>query len=200
MLRWPTKITKDMLLEIGRANPGKFELAADGTLIMTPPTGTSASLGEGAIYEQVVIWRNTHAPDDFVIPSTGGISLPDGAVWAPDTTWIKADTYDRASDEDLDQTYWRLVPDGIFERLSPSDTVGSEKYNKKMASYFDNAVRLLVVLDPKLRRSLTSLDGGPFVESFDNTLDLGSHMPGFVLDVAAVFADDSKRRRERRPS
>jgi hypothetical protein len=59
----------------------------------------------------------------------------------------------------------------------------------------------VVVIDPKERRTLTSRDRQPFVESFDVLLDLGSHMPGFVLDVGAVFgAEDRRRKRRRHPA
>ena len=200
ILHWPTKIDEGLLLEISQANPGKIELTADGTLIMTPPTGTAGSLGEATLHEQVVAWKNVHDPDGFVLPASGGVTLPDGGVWSPDTTYISAATYDGASDEDLAQSFWLVIPDAVFELMSESDQVGSDKYNLKMQAYKDNALRLVVVLDPKERRTLTSRDAQPFIESFNLKLELSSHMPGFILDVEAVFdAEDRKRRRQRRP-
>jgi Uma2 family endonuclease len=199
VLHWPTKISEDLLFEISRANPGKFELTADGTLLMTPPTGSTGSLGEAAIYDQVKSWANAHDPHGFVLPATGGFTLPDDGKWSPDTTYISATTYDAASDDDLARRFWRLVPDAVFELMSDGDRIGSNKYNLEMRAYADNALPLVVVLDPTARRTLSSRDGQPFVESFEMALDLGSHMPEFIFDVGAVFAaqDRQRRRRER---
>ena len=200
VLHWPAKIDEDLLFEIGQANPGKFEVSADGTLLMTPPTGSTGSLGEASIYDQVKAWTNLHDPEGFVLPASGGFTLPDDGKWSPDTTYISADTYDNASDDDLARRYWKLVPNAVFELMSEGDRIGSKKYHLKMQAYKDNALPLVVVLDPKERRTLTSRDGQAFVESFDFMLDLGSHMPGFVLDVGAVFAAEDRRRKRVRHS
>jgi Uma2 family endonuclease len=201
VLHWPAKIDENLLFEISQANPGKFELTADGTLLMTPPTGSTGSLGEASIYDQVKAWTNTNDPEGFVLPPSGGFTLPDDGKWSPDTTYISADTYDNASDDDLARRYWRLVPNAVFELMSEGDRIGSKKYSLELQAYNDNALPLVVVIDPKERRTLTSRDCQPFVESFDFVLDLGSHMPGFVLDVGAVFAaEDRPRKRIRRSS
>jgi Uma2 family endonuclease len=199
VLHWPTRITEELLLQISRTNPGKFEVTADGTLLMTPPTGSTGSLGEGSLYDQVRAWKDASDPDGFVLPPSGGITLPDDIKWSPDTTYISSQTYDRANAEDLDLAFWRLVPDAVFELMSESDRVGSDEYTIKIKSYRDNQLPLIVVLDPKLHRTLTARDSQPFEEAFDLILDLGSHMPGFVLDVGAIFAAETRRPQKPRP-
>jgi Uma2 family endonuclease len=194
MLHWPNKIDEDLLLAISRANVGQIELTADGTLITAPPTSSTGSLGEISLQDQVIAWQRVHDPDGFVLPSSAGVTLPDGGIWSPDTTYISSSTYDSATEEDLARAFWRIVPDAVFELLSESDRVGSPEYDLKMGAYKDNAIPLVVVLDPKERRTLTSRNSQPVVESFDRTLDLGSHMPGLVLDVAAVFTASYRRR------
>jgi Uma2 family endonuclease len=197
ILRFPKPLEADTLLWLSDHHDLKFEQTAQGELIITPPTGSAASLGESSLHGQIVAWRDRYAPNDIVLPASGGITLPDGSEWGPDSTWIKAQTYARASDEDVALTYWRLVPDGIFELLSPSDNVGDAAYNLKIGAYTANVLPLIVVLDPKERRTLTSRDGGPFIESREPTLDLTSNMPKFALDVKAVFESDAKLRRLR---
>jgi Uma2 family endonuclease len=90
VLHWPVKITEDLLLEISRTNPGKFELTADGALLMTAPTG---SLAEASLYNQVLSWVSANDPDGFVLPASGGITLTDEGKWSPDATYISAATY-----------------------------------------------------------------------------------------------------------
>jgi Uma2 family endonuclease len=197
VLTFPKPLDADTLFWLSDHHNLKFEQTAQGELIISPPTGSAASLGESSLHGQVAAWRDAHAPNDIVLPATGGITLPDGSEWGPDSTWIKAETYARASDKDIALTYWRLIPDGVFELLSPSDRVGDIEYNLKMGAYLANKLPLIVVLDPKERRTLTSRDGGPFVESRELKLDLNSHMPGFVLDVKAVFDSEAKLRRLR---
>jgi len=198
VLHWPTKITENLLLEISHANPGKFELTADGTLLITPPTSSTGSLGESSFHEQVKAWARVHDPDGFVLPASGGITHPDDGIWSPDTTYVSAKTYDRASDADLARAFWRLVPDAVFELMSETDAIGSEKYDLKIKAYRENDLPLIVVLDPEAQRTLTARNGGPFEENFDLMLDLGSHMPEFVLDVGAVFEAEQKRPRKPR--
>jgi len=84
--------------------------------------------------------------------------------------------------------------------MSEGDRIGSKKFTLKMQAYSDNSLPLVVVIDPKQRRTLTSRDRQPFVESFGSALDLGSHMPGFVLDVEAVVAAEDRRRKRARRS
>jgi Uma2 family endonuclease len=198
VLHWPTPIDETLLLAISRANPGQFELTADGTLVLTPPTGTTGSLGESLLHEQVLAWQRTYDPNGFTLPASGGITLPDGGTWSGDTTYISASTYDSASDEDLARAFWRLVPDAIFEPLSDSDRITSDEFTRKLEAYTANALPLVVILDPKGRRSLTSRDAGPLTESFDLLLDLSSHLPGFTLDAGAIFEQATRTQRRRR--
>ncbi len=185
-IRWPTEITESLLVELGRINTGTFELASDGTILMSPPTGTGASLGESELHDQVRAWSAKHTPDAFVLPATGGITLPDNSIWSPDTTWIKRKTFDLMNHDDRSRTFWRLIPDAVFELLSPTDIVGGDTYNQKITSYRTNNIALIVVIDPKALRTLCYRDGADYEESFNSTVDLGQHMPGFVLDVGAI--------------
>jgi len=187
-IRWPTRITESVLLELSRMNAGTFELTSDGTILMSPPTGSAASLGESALHKQVCAWSATAAPDALVLPPTGGITLPDGSIWAPDTTWIKRATFDRMSREDRERAFWRLVPDAVFEVFSPSDDPESEAARYKLAAYRANEIPLIVLIDPRSGVTRCFRRGADAMEIRERAIDLGPEMPGFVLDVGTIVS------------
>ena len=60
---------------------------------------------------------------------------------------------------------------------------------KKIAAYLRNGVRLVVLLDPKRRCVSVGRHGDDAPRELGDvaSVDCSPEMPGFVLDVAAVF-------------
>jgi Uma2 family endonuclease len=95
--------TKPLLLDVShvtlRISPAEFErlcqdnpelrleLTANGELIAMPPVGWESSRRNINLATDVMIWnRQTQLGEAF--DSSGGFTLPNGAVRSPDVTWI----------------------------------------------------------------------------------------------------------------
>jgi Uma2 family endonuclease len=167
-----------------------FERFADGTLLVTPPAGWKSSAGNLELVRQVANWvRSGH--HGLAMESSGGVHLPDGSLFAPDTTYISRDRWARA---DQEKTFAHAVPDAAFELLSQSDRVRTTL--KKVAAYLRNGVRLVVLIDPKRHTVFVGREGEPEPREAGDVqqVDCGPVMPGFVLDVAAILDAGHPRR------
>jgi Uma2 family endonuclease len=161
-----------------------FERFADGTLLVTPPAGWRGGSRNLEMARQVANWV-ADGNRGLAMESSGGVRLPDGSLFAPDTTFISRERWARA---DQARTFAEAVPDAAFELLSQSDRVRTTM--KKMRAYLANGVRLVVLIDPVRRHVYVGREGDAEPQDLGDvaTLDCAPVMPGFVLDVAAVIA------------
>jgi Uma2 family endonuclease len=177
-------LTDKTLLALSEANPGyRFERTAEGKLIVSP-TGLFTSGGEGELFAQVRAWVKTTGLGR-AFPSSGGLTLPDTSIVAPDATYISNDRLSKMTPEDRESAYPRIVPNVVFELLSPTDA--SVEVDEKVQRYHDNGVPLVVVTDPKLQVTELCRAGSDRVKTDATMVEIGPEMPGFVLDVAAVI-------------
>jgi Uma2 family endonuclease len=180
----PHPVDDDVLTALNRRyRPFGIERFGDGTLLVSPPAGFRSSAKNGELFGQIWLWNRTTAAG-IVSESSGGLKLPDGAVLAPDATYVSRERWNTASES----TYPLVVPDAAFELLSPSDRLRTTR--KKIATYLRNGVRLAVLVDPLRRRVHVGREGDTAARDLGEiaVLDCAPAMPGFVLDVAAVFA------------
>lgn len=181
------RVTEETLIELGTKNPDyRFETMADGRLVVSPLTGTEASLGEGELYFQVERWNKQHRLG-FVTPSSGGITLADGAIKGPDTTFISHRRMAAASPEPKQKrAFKQIAPDVVFELLSPSDEL---QYTvSKCEEYVATGSDIAVFLNPR-NRSVTMYrrNERPKTAADIAAMRIGDEMPGFVLNAQAVF-------------
>jgi Uma2 family endonuclease len=121
----------------------------------------------------------------MVIDSSGGFNLPDGSLFAADTTFVA-----RNRVPERRRTFPVIVPDAVFELMSKSDRVKTTM--KKILAYLRNGVSLVVLIDPYRRHVYVGRagDAAPCDLGDVDSLDCSPAMPGFVLDVAAVLSVD----------
>lgn len=180
----PHPVDDDVLAALNeRYHPIGIERLGDGTLLVSPPAGFRSGAKNGELFGQIWLWNRMTA-SGIVSESSGGLKLPDGAVLAPDATYVSRERWSTASEA----TYPLLVPDAAFELLSPSDRLRTTR--KKIATYLRNGVRLAVLIDPIRRRVHVGREGDTDAHDLGELafLDCAPAMPGFVLDVAAIFA------------
>ncbi|MDB5070169.1 MAG: hypothetical protein JWM87_1280 [Candidatus Eremiobacteraeota bacterium] len=160
-----------------------FERFADGTLLVTPPSGWEGGGRDVELGAQVRNWVRSSG-HGLVMGATGGVRLPDGSLFAPDTTYISRERWAQA---DHEKTFAHAVPDAAFEILSKSDRVRTTM--KKIAAYLRNGVRLVVLIDPKRRTVYVGREGDAEPRELGDVerVDCSPVMPGFVLDVAAIM-------------
>ena len=185
--RYPQPVTEEVVIALARANPQhKIETTADGKIIMTPPTGTHSNFGELELARQVANWNAVHKLGR-VTSSSGGITLPDGAIKSPDTAFVSHTRWNAISAADAKRAFVRVAPDVVFELLSPSDDC--EEVVAKITEYLANGTHVAVLLNPgdrtvRVHRSTKEL---PLEYADPDALVIGEEMPGFTLDARAVF-------------
>ncbi|HEY0393036.1 MAG TPA: Uma2 family endonuclease [Candidatus Elarobacter sp.] len=180
----PHYVDDDAIIELEQRYADRFllfERFADGTLLVTPPAGWQGGRRDVVLSMQIWTWAKDKG--GLVMGATGGVRLPDGSLFAPDTTYISRERWAKA---DHELTFAHAVPDAAFEVLSQSDRVHTTM--KKIAEYLRNGVRLVVLVDPKRRTVYVGREGD--LEPRDlgdvDAVDCSPVMPGFVLDVVAI--------------
>jgi Uma2 family endonuclease len=178
----PHWIDDDALIELQqRYEPLVFERFADGTLLVTPPAGFFNGGSNAILTAQIVNWARA-GDRGMVIDSSGGFNLPDGSLFAADTTFVARDRV-----PDRGRTFPVIVPDAVFELMSKSDRVKTTL--KKIHAYLRNGVSLVVLIDPYRGHVYVGRagDAEPHDIGDVDSLDCSPAMPGFALDVAAVI-------------
>jgi len=165
----------------------RLELKADGTLIVMTPASSESSEQNAELTAQLRNW-NKAAKLGAVFDSSGGFTLPDGSVLAPDASWILRDRW-RGLDPEARRGFARIVPDFIAELRSASDSL--PKAREKMRDYLAQGVRLGWLIDPKTR-TVEIYRSGRDVETLTNPATLSGEdvLPGFTLDLAGILHDE----------
>ena len=163
----------------------RFERTASGEIIIMPPTGGETSNRNIELAYQLQAWsRQNNLGKAF--DSNGGFTLPNGAVRAPDASWLKLERWEALTPQQR-QKFLPLCPDFVVELRSPTDSV--KQTQEKMQEYIDNGARLCWFIDAKTRR-VEIYRPNQDVELLENPVTLSGEdvLPGFVLDISAVLS------------
>ena len=119
--------------------------------------------------------------------SNAGFTLPNGAIRAPDASWVLISRLTGLSDEEK-HSFAPICPDFVIELRSTSDTLRGVQ--GKMEEYMENGARLGWLIDPldPLRRVYVYRPGAE-VEILERpeTLSGEPELPGFTLDLKPVW-------------
>jgi len=188
LLRWknPPPFTDDELLEMFALNEGlQFEVDCDGSLIIMSPSGLKSGFRTMQLTTQLGVWANRDGTG-VASDSSGEMRFPNGAARAPDAAWFSHTRLQAVSEAELEKIP-PVVPDFVVELRSKSDRV--QRLQAKMDEYIANGVRLGWLLDPTSRTAYVYRPGVA-VQVFENaeSLDASPELPGFVLDLAPIWA------------
>ncbi|WP_435011648.1 Uma2 family endonuclease [Tundrisphaera lichenicola] len=169
------------------ANPDlSLERSARGEVIVMAPACMDSGMRNASLTAQLWAW-NQASKLGFAFDSSAGFTLPNGAIRAPDATWIARDRWTSIPIE-ARKTFTPIVPDFVVEISSPSDTLVDSR--EKMREYIEQGVRLGWLLAPatglvEIYRS------GRHVESLEHPTTLSGEevLPGFVLDLKGILFD-----------
>ena len=162
-----------------------IEMNANGELeIMTPVKGFFTGAMELKVAAQLMIWAERDGTGVAFGPSMG-YTLPNGAVRAPDASWLARSRRSELVPEDY-KRFAHIWPDFVIELRSESDRL--TKLQAKMREYIENGTRLGFLIDPRNKRvyiyrrdaEVETLQEPPSV-SADPVL------PGFVLELEEVW-------------
>jgi Uma2 family endonuclease len=167
-----------------------FELTATGELVIMAPAGWESSEKNSDLTTQVNIW-NRQTKLGKVFDSSGGFTLPSGAVRSPDVTWIEKSKFEGVSAK---IAFPQIVPDFVIElrfsagEATPTMTDSLATLQAKMLEYQANGVRLGWLINPQQQQVEVYRLGQP-VEILQSplTLDGEDVLVGCSIDLSAIL-------------
>ena len=162
----------------------KFERRADGTIEFLTMTGGKTGQRNTKLIIRLGLWAE-ETNSGTVFDSSTGFRLPNGAVRAPDASWIRADAWSALTPAQQEK-FPPLCPDFVVELASPSDSLVD--LSAKMLEYIAGGCRLAWLLDPKGQTArIFRADGSvSVVKSFAETLSGEDVLPGFEFSLSLL--------------
>jgi len=172
------------LLELSERNPGyQFERTAEGRLLVTP-SGSKGGQRSLEVAGQLRDW-NKKKRLGVVFDSSAGFRLPDGSLFAPDTSFVRRERWESLTAEQQ-EGFAPLCPDAVFEVRSPTQSLA--ELREKMRVYLANGAAIGVLIDP-FEKIVEIYRPGREPERHDSParLSLDPELPGFELDPTPIF-------------
>lgn len=191
-LKLHIELTDEQFFQICQQNRDlRFERTAKGEILIMPPTGGETSNRNFEIAVQLGIWNKQNNLGK-AFDSNGGFILPNGAVRAPDVSWVRRDRWDALTPQQREK-FLPLCPDFVVELLSPSDSL--KQLQEKMQEYIDNGARLGWLIDRKNQRVeiyRPNREVETRIASLQSPITLSGEdvLPGFVLDLQPILSLD----------
>ena len=179
------EMTEDQLLQLCSDNGDlRIELTANRELVIMPPNGLESGWQETELARQVGNWA-VQDGTGRAFSSNAGYTLPNGAVRAPDVSWMPLSRWESLSRNDQTK-FGHTFPDFAIELRSQSDSL--REVQRKMAEYMENGVRLGWLIDPQNRRVHVYRPGQP-VEILEEPTAVSADpvLTGFALDLSAIW-------------
>lgn len=178
------RVTHQEFEKLCQDNPElRLELTANGELIVMAPAGWESSERNGKLTTDVNIW-NRQTDLGKVFDSSGGFTLPNGAVKSPDVTWIEKSKFANVPNS---VAFPEVVPDFVIELRSMTDSL--KTLREKMEEYRSNGVRLGWLINPQ-QQQVEVYRLGQEVEILESSITLSGEdvLPGFLLDLSSIFS------------
>ena len=162
----------------------RFERDKYKNIIIMSPTGFISSNFEAKIIRQLEEW-NDKVNLGYVSSSSGGFTLPSGAMRVPDAAWVRKELIDALSEKEL-QSFPKLCPDFIIEVRSHSDSLKSQK--EKMNEWLENGCSLGWLVDLTNKETYIYKHGREVIQqTFDKPLKGEDVLPEFELDLKKLI-------------
>lgn len=164
----------------------RMERESDGGLIVMAPAGMDGSRRNNTLSARIWNWNDATGLG-VAFDSSGGMTLPNTAVRAPDASWIARARWEAVQADDRAR-FTRIVPDFVAELHSPGDLL--TKARAKMAEYIAQGVRLGWLIDPATQAVEIYRPGRePETLTKPATLSGEDVLPGLVLDLKGILFD-----------
>lgn len=160
----------------------RLELTKEGQLVTMAPAGWESSKRNSKLNSRVDVW-NERIELGEVFDSSGGFTLPNGAVRSPDVTWIEKSKLAGISP---DIAFPEVIPDFVVELRSKTDSL--KTLREKMAEYRANGVRLGLLINPKNKQvEIYRPEQAPEVLESPTEIDCSEVMPEFILSMNKIW-------------
>ncbi len=179
------QLSNDQLFELCQINPDlRIERAAQGEIIIMPPTGGETGNRSAAVTAQLTFW-SWEDNSGVAFDSSTGFDLPNGATRSPDAAWVRRSRL-RGLSQDEKEKFLPLCPDFVVEIRSPSDSLS--KLKEKMEEYMANGCGLGWLIDTKQQKVFIYRPNQSVEELSQPTSLLGDTLlPNFRLNLERVW-------------
>jgi Uma2 family endonuclease len=180
------QITPDQFAILAASNRTlRLERTAQGELSVNPPTGWETGERNRSIIGQLDRWYDLNGCPGKAFDSSTGFTLPNGAIFSPDASWVSPDRWNALTDEQKG-TFAAVCPDFVVELRSQSDPL--KTLQAKLQDYRANGTRLGWLLDPKTHTvEVYRADRAVEVLSNPATLSGEDVLVGFALNLTRVW-------------
>ena len=162
----------------------RLELTSEGELIVMPPTGSKSGLRNARLNQVLANWADVDGTG-VCFDSSTGFTLPNGAKYSPDSSWIERNRWDALSNEEQ-EGFAPLCPDFVIELRSHSDSLS--RLQNKMQEYIENGAHLAWLIDSLNRQIYIYLpDHDVEVLNDPETVSGEPLLPGFVLNLHELW-------------
>jgi Uma2 family endonuclease len=179
------KLSDEKFFRLCQANRDlRIERNARGELIIMPPAGSESSGQNADITAQLSNWAKRDGTGK-AFDSSGGFTLPNGAVHSPDAAWLPLSKWKKLTAKQR-KKFAPVCPDFVLELRSPSDRL--KTLQEKMEEYCENGAELGLLVDPEQKRVHVYRRGKkPKILKEPQAVDCGPVLPGFVLDLSEIW-------------
>ena len=181
------EMTEEQFLAFCEQNEtARFERTAEGDLEVLPLVDMYSSSRNLDIAAQLRYWARRDGSGIAFGPSAG-FTLPNGAVRAPDASWIPKSRLAELTTEDK-RGFGHICPDFVVELRSRSDRLNVLR--AKMDEYMENGARLGWLLDPLDRRVYVYRPDSE-VETLEKpeTVSADPELAGFTLELEDIWGE-----------
>ncbi len=163
----------------------RLERTAKGRLIIMSPASARSGGRNAILTMRLVLWAIADGTGK-AFDSSAGFTLPNGAVYASDASWVVSERWNALTDDQQDVGFSPLCPDFVVELRSRTDRI--RELRDKLAEYIDQGARLGWLIDPKAG-VVEVYRPGRAVEVLKQPATLSGEavLPGFVLDLKGIL-------------
>ena len=162
----------------------RLELTSRGELIVMPPAGSKTGLRNARLNRSLGNWADIDGAG-VCFDSSTGFTLPNGAKYSPDSSWMKRHRWDALTNKEQ-EGFAPLCPDFVIELRSHSDSLS--QLQNKMREYIENGAQLAWLIDP-LKRQVCIYGPTHDVGVLDDPESVSGDplLPGFTLQMAQLW-------------
>ncbi|KST66215.1 Uma2 family endonuclease [Mastigocoleus testarum] len=179
------RMTDDQLFDFCQLNKDlRIERQANGEIIIMTPTGSETEERNFDLIGQLWLWTKQDGTG-VGFGSSGGFTLPSGAVRSPDAAWIKKVDWEAIPPEKR-KKFAPICPEFVVELRSETDALKILK--TKMEEYIENGTRLGWLID-RIDRKVYVYSSNNVIKELSNpaTLNGDDVLPGFILDLSRIW-------------
>jgi Uma2 family endonuclease len=178
------KMTDEQFFDFCQLNQDvNIERNSHGELIFMSPTGAEGEERNFNLVGQLWLWTKQDSTG-VGFGSSGGFTLPNGAVRSPDAAWIDKKRWQQI-DNNLRKKFAPICPDFVVELRSETDSL--QILQDKMQEYIDNGASLGWLIDP-IKQKVYIYRPNTDVEELDHPISLDGEnvLSGFVLNLQDI--------------